>query len=77
MDRKGVPVGEGIGVPQGKEIAVSDITERMRMRVLWLCNIMIPAVAEELGLPYSNREGWLTGCYGRICGGDGGVELVI
>lgn len=77
MDRKGVPVGEGVGVPQGKEIAVSDITERMRMKVLWLCNIMIPAVAEELGLPYSNREGWLTGCYGRICGGDGGVELGI
>ena len=40
MDRKGVPVGEGVGVPQGKEIAVSDITERMRMKVLWLCNIM-------------------------------------
>ena len=77
MDRKGVPVGEGVGVPQGTEIAVSDITERMRMKVLWLCNIMIPAVAEELGLPYSNREGWLTGCYGRICGGDGGVELGI
>lgn len=39
------------------------------MRVLWLCNILLPAIAEELGLPYSNREGWLTGIYERICGG--------
>ncbi len=38
------------------------------MKVLWLCNIMLPAIAEELRLPYSNREGWLTGIYGRICG---------
>ncbi len=37
------------------------------MRVLWLCNIMLPAIARELGLPYSNREGWLTGIYERIC----------
>ncbi len=37
------------------------------MKVLWLCNIMIPAIAKELGLPYSNREGWLTGIYERIC----------
>lgn len=36
------------------------------MRVLWLCNIMLPAIAEALGLPYSNREGWLTGIYERI-----------
>ncbi len=36
------------------------------MRVLWLCNIMLPAIAKELGLSYSNREGWLTGIYERI-----------
>lgn len=36
------------------------------MRVLWLCNIMLPAIAQELKLPYSNREGWLTGIYERI-----------
>lgn len=40
------------------------------MRVLWLCNIMLPAIAEVLGLPYSNREGWLTGIYERICQGN-------
>ena len=31
------------------------------MRVLWICNIMLPAVAEYLGLEASNKEGWLTG----------------
>lgn len=31
------------------------------MRVLWLCNIMLPAIAKELGLAASNKEGWLTG----------------
>lgn len=36
------------------------------MKVLWLCNIMIPAIAKSLGLPYSNREGWLTGIYERM-----------
>lgn len=36
------------------------------MRVLWLCNIMLPAFAKMNGLPGSNREGWLTGCYERL-----------
>lgn len=31
------------------------------MRVLWLCNIMLPLVAEALGKDASNKEGWLTG----------------
>lgn len=31
------------------------------MRVLWICNIMLPAVAEHLGMEASNKEGWLTG----------------
>ncbi len=33
----------------------------MIMRVLWICNIMLPVVAEYLGLEASNKEGWLTG----------------
>lgn len=37
-----------------------------KVKILWLCNIMIPAIAEEFGLPYSNREGWLTGIYERV-----------
>lgn len=31
------------------------------MRVLWLCNIMLPVVARWLGKETSNKEGWLTG----------------
>ncbi len=36
------------------------------MRILWLCNIMLPAIAEHLNRPFSNREGWLTGIYNRF-----------
>lgn len=31
------------------------------MRVLWVCNIMLPVVARALGRECSNKEGWLTG----------------
>lgn len=36
------------------------------MRVLWLCNIMLPAIARELGMAASNKEGWLTGLAGQL-----------
>lgn len=36
------------------------------MRVLWVCNIMLPAVAKQLGVSYSVREGWLSGILGRF-----------
>ncbi len=36
------------------------------MRVLWVCNIMLPALARMLELPYSNREGWITGSFERL-----------
>ena len=36
------------------------------MRILWLCNIMLPAFARAEGLPYSNREGWLSGIFDRL-----------
>ena len=35
-------------------------------RVLWICNIMMPVIAKQLSLPYSNREGWLTGNFNRL-----------
>lgn len=35
-------------------------------RVLWVCNIMLPAVGQALHLPYSNREGWLSGIFERV-----------
>lgn len=31
------------------------------MRVLWVCNIMLPAAAEYFGQAGSNKEGWLAG----------------
>lgn len=31
------------------------------MRVLWICNIALPAVARDLGIPGSPKEGWLVG----------------
>ena len=29
---------------------------------------MLPAIGEELHLPYSNREGWLSGIFEKVCG---------
>ena len=31
------------------------------MRVLWVCNVMLPRIAQEYGLEASNKEGWLSG----------------
>ena len=31
------------------------------MKVLWLCNVMMPMIAEQLKLEASNKEGWLSG----------------
>ena len=39
------------------------------MRVLWICNIMLPMVAEHLSLEASNKEGWLTGLVNAIIEG--------
>lgn len=36
------------------------------MRILWLCNIMLPRIAGKLGRECSNKEGWLTGLSDRI-----------
>ncbi len=46
------------------------------MRVLWVCNIMLPVIAKELGIPFSNKEGWLSGLAGRLLRGeDSQIEL--
>ncbi len=48
------------------------------MKVLWLCNIMLPAYAMAHNLEYSFREGWLSGCLTRITEGkkdDTPIEL--
>lgn len=36
------------------------------MRVLWLCNIMLPVIAMHLGKEVNNKEGWLSGTYDRL-----------
>lgn len=36
------------------------------MRVLWVCNIMLPEIAKQLGIAYSVREGWLSGVLSRF-----------
>ena len=36
------------------------------MKVLWICNIVLPAIAESLGLEVSHKEGWLAGLSGTI-----------
>ena len=36
------------------------------MKVLWVCNIMPPTIARQIGVSYSNREGWLSGLLDRV-----------
>ncbi len=36
------------------------------MKVLWLCNIMLPMIAKARGMEASNKEGWLTGLSEQI-----------
>lgn len=36
------------------------------MRVLWVCNIILPIIAQKLHIEYSVREGWLTGTLNRL-----------
>ena len=36
------------------------------MKVLWVCNIMLPAYAKAHDLTFSVREGWLSGCFNRM-----------
>lgn len=36
------------------------------MRVLWVCNIMLPAIAASLQRECSHKEGWLTGLFDSL-----------
>lgn len=47
------------------------------MRILWLCNIMMPFIAKELGMEASSKEGWLTGTIDRILREEKEVALTI
>lgn len=49
------------------------------MRVLWLCNIMLPMIAEQLHIEASNKEGWLSGLANAVLDrqGENGIELAV
>lgn len=49
------------------------------MRVLWLCNIMLPMIAEKLGFESSVKEGWITGLLERFIadGNNTNVQLAV
>ncbi len=49
------------------------------MRVLWLCNIMLPMIAEQLHMEASNKEGWLSGLANVVLDrrGENGIELAV
>ncbi len=47
------------------------------MRVLWVCNIMLPAFAKARGLSWSDREGWLSGAYDRLKAGKTAAKVTL
>ncbi len=49
------------------------------MKVLWVCNIMLPIIAEHLGMEGSNKEGWLSGLCNVILERqkENGIELYV
>ncbi len=36
------------------------------MKILWLCNTLLPVIGEHLGLEGSNKEGWISGLLHRV-----------
>lgn len=49
------------------------------MRVLWLCNFMLPVIAEEFHLDHTNKEGWVSGLASMVLerGGESNIELAV
>ena len=49
------------------------------MRVLWVCNTMLPVVAAHFGLEASNKEGWLSGLCNVVMENqkENGIELYL
>ena len=49
------------------------------MKILWMCNLILPAVAEALSLPTIPKEGWVKGLFDAIIakknGGARGPEI--
>lgn len=47
------------------------------MKVLWLCNIMLPQICKELGVEGSKKEGWISGLLNSILQSDKEVEIAV
>lgn len=49
------------------------------MRVLWVCNIMLPMIAEQLHMEAGNKEGWIAGLASAVLGGqrESGIEMAV
>lgn len=49
------------------------------MRVLWLCNVMLPMIAEQLKLEATNKEGWISGLASVVLQrqGENKIELAV
>lgn len=48
------------------------------MKVLWVCNIMLPVIAEALHREASNKEGWLSGLLAQAAAeSNGDLELAV
>lgn len=47
------------------------------MRVLWLCNVMLPVVSRHLNREENVREGWLSGLAEALTPKESGVELAL
>lgn len=49
------------------------------MRILWLCNQMMPSIARYFGLEASNKEGWIAGLADQLVRGqeESGIRLAV
>lgn len=48
------------------------------MKVLWVCNIMLPVIAEALHREASNKEGWLSGLLAQVAAeNQGEIQLAV
>lgn len=49
------------------------------VKILWLCNVVLPAVAEQLDMPSTNKEGWISGLAGVTLGKrhENNIELAV
>ena len=49
------------------------------MKILWLCNMMLPVIAQQFNIEASNKEGWISGLADVLLThqAENGIELSI